>query len=57
MIDKNKQIKIKNEKEFEQLNNKCEECKNLDESVSQNLILTGFKICKSCRTSKTLFPI
>ena len=57
MIDKNKQIKIKNEKEFEQLNNKCEECKNLDESVSQNLILTGFKLCKFCKTSKTIFPI
>ena len=21
------------------------------------LILTGFKICKSCRTSKTVFPL
>ena len=37
--------------------NCCEECKKQDESVSQNLILTGFKICKSCRTSKTVFPI
>ena len=35
----------------------CDECKNKDESVSQNLILTGFKICKSCRVSKTIFPI
>ena len=35
----------------------CDECKNKDESVSQNLILTGFKICKFCRTSKTIFPI
>ena len=35
----------------------CEECKKKDESVSQNLILNGFKICKSCRTSKTVFPI
>ena len=40
-----------------ELNNICEECKKEDESVSQNLILTGFKICKSCRTSKTIFPI
>ena len=39
------------------LNNICDECKNKDESVSQNLILTGFKICKSCRVSKTIFPI
>ena len=35
----------------------CEECKKEDESVTQNLILTGFKICKSCRVSKTIFPI
>ena len=39
------------------LNDICDECKNQDESVSQNLILTGFKICKSCRVSKTIFPI
>jgi len=39
------------------LNNKCEECKKKDESVLQNLILTGFKICKSCGISKTIFPI
>ena len=44
------------EKELKDLNNICEECKKEDESVSQNLILTGFKICKSCRTSKTIFP-
>ena len=35
----------------------CDECKNEHESVSQNLILTGFKICESCRISKTIFPI
>ncbi len=35
----------------------CEECKKKDESVHQNLILTGFKLCKSCRVSKTVFPI
>ena len=38
-------------------NNFCEECKKEDQSVSQNLILTGFKICKICRTSKNIFPI
>ena len=38
------------------LNDICEECKKEDESVTQNLILTGFKICKSCKTSKTIFP-
>ena len=35
----------------------CEECKKEDESVSQNLILTGYKLCNSCRISKTIFPI
>ena len=39
------------------LDNLCEECKKEDESVSQNLILTGFKICKSCKVSKTIFPV
>ena len=39
------------------LDNICDECKKEDESVSHNLILTGFKICKSCRISKTIFPI
>ena len=43
--------------DLSKFNNKCEECKKKDESVSQNLILVGFKICKSCRTSKTVFPI
>ena len=47
-------IKEKNRKEID---NMCEECKEVDESVLQNLILTGFKICKSCRVSKTIFPI
>ena len=45
------------EKDLKDFDNICEECKKEDESVSQNLILTGFKICKSCRISKTLFPI
>jgi len=39
------------------LDNICEECQKKDESVFQNLILTGFKLCKSCRVSKTIFPI
>ena len=45
------------EKNLKDLDDICDECKNEDESVSQNLILTGFKICKSCRVSKTIFPI
>ena len=52
-----KKKKIYASEQFEELNNFCEECKKEDESVSQNLILTGFKICNSCRTSKTIFPI
>ena len=45
------------EKDLKDLDNICDECKKEHESVTQNLILTGFKICKSCRVSKTLFPI
>ena len=45
------------DEKIKDLNNVCDECKKIDESVSQNLILTGFKICKSCRISKTIFPI
>ena len=44
-------------KDSEALNNICDECKEEDESVTQNLILTGFKLCKSCRVSKTIFPL
>ena len=46
-----------NDEEVLQLDNFCEECKKEDESVSHNLILIGFKICNSCKTSKTIFPI
>ena len=45
------------EKNLKDLDDICDECKEEDESVSQNLILMGFKICKFCRTSKTIFPI
>ena len=40
-----------------ELDDICEECKKEDNSVTENLILTGYKLCKSCRISKTLFPI
>ena len=50
----NDEIEIKNLRDLDDV---CDECKNEDKSVSQNLILTGFKICKSCRVSKTIFPI
>ena len=41
----------------ENIDNICEECKKEDDSVKQNLILTGYKICSSCKISKTIFPI
>ena len=37
------------EKELDDI---CEECKKIDESVTENLMLTGYKLCKSCRISK-----
>jgi hypothetical protein len=40
-----------------ELDNICEECKKEDESVSQNLILSSYKLCNSCKVSKTIFPI
>ena len=46
-----------NEKDLKDFDNICEECKNEEETVFQNLVLTGFKLCKSCRISKTIFPI
>ena len=54
IMTRNNDIQEDNPKD---LDNICEECKTEDESVFQNLILTGFKICKSCRISKTIFPI
>tara|TARA_B100001027_G_C16245679_1_gene321737 strand:+ start:1045 stop:1215 length:171 start_codon:yes stop_codon:yes gene_type:complete len=55
---KSKFINKKNLEEiFKDLDDVCDECKEKNESVTQNLILTGFKICKSCRISKTIFPI
>ena len=40
-----------------ELDNVCEECKKENESVYQNLIMYGYKICESCRISKTIFPL
>ena len=48
--------KFKMEKEKE-LNEVCEECEKREESVKQNLVMHGYKICNSCKLSKTLFPI
>ena len=35
--------------------NTCEECNKEDESVRSNLITIGYKICDSCKISKTIF--
>ena len=48
---------VKRNKILKKNNNFCAECKKEDKSVFQNLILIGFKICNSCRTSKTIFPV
>ena len=37
--------------------NICEECKNEDETVKQNLIMYSYKICNSCNLSKRIFPL
>jgi len=55
MTDKSKE-ELSNET-IKELDNICEECKKEDESVSQNLILTSYKLCFSCRVSKTIFPL
>ena len=54
-MKKDKEIEVS--EKFEEIDNFCEECKKEDPSVSQNLILTGFKVCNSCKLSKTIFPI
>ena len=56
MIKNSKVFKPKKE-DLKKFNNQCEECKNEDKSVTENLILTSFKICNSCKISKTLFPM
>ena len=52
-----KKVDFEDKNKLDQKVEICEECKKPDDSVLQNLILTGFKICKSCRISKTIFPI
>ena len=48
---------IENKNNVEYLDDFCEECGSEDESVSQNLLMFGYKICSSCKISKTIFPI
>ncbi len=47
-------FKLMEESEFNKI---CEECKKEDETVRQNLVIHGYKICDSCKLSKTIFPI
>ena len=42
---------------YAEVDNICEECKKEDENVKSNLIMFGYKVCNSCKTSKTIFPI
>jgi len=56
MINDFDDINLKKE-DLDEFNDYCEECKKQHKTVSQNLILTGFKVCESCRISKTIFPI
>ena len=46
-----------NIEKLKELDNICEECIKKDESVSQNLIMHGYKICDSCKLSKTIIPV
>tara|TARA_X000001036_G_C20629000_1_gene786334 strand:- start:631 stop:762 length:132 start_codon:yes stop_codon:yes gene_type:complete len=41
----------------DKIDNICEECEKEDESVFSNLILIGYKLCDSCKLSKTIFPV
>ena len=52
-----KSIKSNEVLNYIEVNNVCEECKKKDENVKSNLIMFGYKICNSCKTSKTIFPI
>ena len=57
-LQMNKENNIKNsDKQDDEFNDLCESCKEYRISVRQNLILTGFKYCESCRISKTIFPL
>ena len=42
---------------LDKLDDICEECNREDESVHQNLIMHSYKICNSCKTSKSIFPV
>ena len=52
-----KSIKSNEVLNYVEVNNVCEECKEEDKNVKSNLIMFGYKICNSCKTSKIIFPI
>tara|TARA_B100001996_G_C18190593_1_gene411995 strand:- start:11 stop:169 length:159 start_codon:yes stop_codon:yes gene_type:complete len=52
MKDKNSKTNLNEESD-----KVCEECKEHNKSVQANLIMHGYKICDSCKISKTIFPI
>ena len=52
-----KSIKSNEVLNYVEVNNVCEECEKEDENVKSNLIMLGYKICNSCKISKTIFPI
>ena len=41
----------------DKIDNICEECKNEDKTVRENLIMYSYKICNSCNLSKRIFPL
>ena len=53
----NDSIKSNEVLNYVKINNICEECKKEDVNVKSNLIMHGYKVCNSCKISKTLFPI
>ena len=42
---------------YAEVDNICEECETEDENVKSNLIMFGYKLCNSCKISKTIFPL
>jgi len=52
-----KKVETVNKENLDKLDDICEECSKEYESVHQNLIMHGYKICNSCKTSKNIFPV
>ena len=53
----NQSIKSNKVLNYVEVDNLCEECEEKNDSVKANLIMHGYKLCNSCKTSKTIFPI